>query len=392
VTRRQGPLLLVAGLALAACGSDDAGASTPASGGSGGSAVGGAAGTSSGGSSGSATGGAGGGVVPAGSRILAMEIDQPDGADHAAELDVAMAIGVHGVTPTLPWSVLEPSPNQIDTTWAQAINLVYRPRGVEVMLTIPTIDTVSVLAPSDLAPALTAGTLAFDDPSVIQRFQAVLAQLLADLDPSVKLPYLLVGNEVNIFLADKPDSTWLAYGKFIDAARTSIKSQRPETMVGVNIAFPGMPGLDAKITELVANQDACFFSYYENGNDFGGTKTQGVAADVGAMVASCDTRPVILKEFGYPTGVSQNSLAGQVAFVGDLFATWDAHAERIPFAVYSRMFDGKLSDCEAQAAAYGAAGNQEFIQFLCTLGLRSYDDQPKPAWSRLGDEAKVRGF
>ena len=37
-------------------------------------------------------------------------------------------------------------------------------------------------------------------------------------------------------------------------------------------------------------------------------------------------------------------------------------------------------------------GYGEFVQFLCTLGFRSYDDTPKPAWARIASEAKARGF
>ena len=61
-------------------------------------------------------------------------------------------------------------------------------------------------------------------------------------------------------------------------------------------------------------------------------------------------------------------------------------------AVISRMFDGNPPDCAAEAQAYGFGGNQEFIAFLCTLGVRTYADAPKVAWARLTDAAKLRGF
>ena len=101
---------------------------------------------------------------------------------------------------------------------------------------------------------------------------------------------------------------------------------------------------------------------------------------------------MILKECGYATGTTGHTEAGQIAFVTDLFQAWDAHASHVPIVTISRMFDDDETDCTSEAQAYGAAGNQDFIAFLCTLGMRSYADVPKPAWARLADAAARRGF
>ncbi|MCC6899376.1 MAG: hypothetical protein IT377_10405 [Polyangiaceae bacterium] len=387
-------------LFTAACGSEEE-AAKPASGGSGSggtSGSGGSAGSGGGAGAGASAGDAG--VVPAGSRVLAMEVNPPNPADHASKLDVAMGIGVRGIPPTLSWSVLEPTPNKPETTWVSAMNSVYVSRKVDVMLTIPTIDTVSVLVPSDLTQALElgpgAGGLAWDDTYVKARFENLLNAVLDAADPNLSLKYLLVGNEVNVYLAAKPDSVWQAYRGFIEAAKTVIQTKRPKAQVGVNVSFNGPKGLDAKIAALNTNVDVCFVSYYLNGNDFGGMQKNDVATDVDGMLKLCGEKPVVLKEFGYPTGVSTGSLQGQAQFVGQLFQAWDAHASRIPFVVLSRMYDGKLEECQTEAVAYGIKPGDpaygEFVQFLCTLGFRGYDDTPKPAWKRIETEAKARGF
>jgi hypothetical protein len=51
--------------------------------------------------------------------------------------------------------------------------------------------------------------------------------------------------------------------------------------------------------------------------------------------------------------------------------------------VLSRLYDGARADFETLAAYYGLPDNEAFIQFLCTLGLRTLNDQPKPAWRAL---------
>jgi hypothetical protein len=391
-------------LLTAACGSDDEGGKTATggTGGTGGSggASGGGGSAGSGASAGSGGGSGDAGVVPAGGRVLAMEVNPPNPADHATKLDVAMSIGVKGIPPTLSWSVLEPTPNKPETTWVSAMNSVYVSRKVKVMLTIPTIDTVTLLVPTDLTQALelgpSGGGLAWDDTYVKARFENLLNAVLDAADPNLDLPYLLVGNEVNVYLAGKPDSVWQAYRGFIEAAKSVIQKKRPKTQVGVNVSYNGPKGAEAKIAALNTNMDVCFVSYYLNGNDFGGMQQNDVAADIAGMLKLCGERPVVLKEFGYPTGVSKASPAGQEQFVGQLFQSWDTHASRIPFVVLSRMYDGKLESCQSEAVTYGVKpsdpGYGEFVQFLCTLGFRSYDDTPKPAWARIASEAKARGF
>jgi hypothetical protein len=50
------------------------------------------------------------------------------------------------------------------------------------------------------------------------------------------------------------------------------------------------------------------------------------------------------------------------------------------------------SSPKKQAEFYGFCGNTDFIQFLCTLGLRRFDDTAKPGWERFVEEALVREF
>lgn len=61
--------------------------------------------------------------------------------------------------------------------------------------------------------------------------------------------------------------------------------------------------------------------------------------------------------------------------------------------MFSIMFDrDRAPCCEPPAACYGFPGDESFTQFLCTLGLRTYDDQAKPAWTELAAQAAARGF
>lgn len=338
-------------------------------------------------------------VAPAGSRILAMEVNPPTSLDYAAEVDVASGIGVHVVPITLPWSALERAApdagtSEIDPSLFVDLSAVYSSRPISLLVSIPLVDTAAVLAPPDLAPQLTAGTLAFDDATVISRYEKVVDVMFATFGSSVKLAYFLVANEENLYLASKPNSQWTALSSFYAAIKSYVATKNATVTVGMNLSFGGL--LDstqkAKLTTLFSSSPDVFVSYYLGDNGFGSVSSTTVPADIDTMIAFAGTRPLVLKELGYATGTTGHDPAGQVSFITDLFQAWDAHASQIPMATISRMYDGNISDCTAQAQSYGQGSNQDFIQFLCTLGVRQIDDTPKPAWARLTDAASRRSF
>jgi hypothetical protein len=261
------------------------------------------------------------------------------------------------------------------------------------LISIPLVDTASIEAPPDLQPGLAAGTLALDDPSVVSRYEKVVDALFAGL-PGVKVPYLIVANEENLFLSGKPASMWTALAGFFASIQAYVAGKHPGVIVGMNVSFAGL--LDAseaaQITALFSSSDDVFVSYYLGDNGFGQVSSTTVPADLDTMTAFAGSRPLILKEFGYATGTTGHTEAGQVAFITDLFEAWDTHAPRIPMVTISRMFDGDAADCASEAENYGAAGNQDFIAFLCTLGVRTYADTPKPSWATLASAATRRGF
>ena len=98
-------------------------------------------------------------VVSAGARKLAMEVDPPAALDYATEVDVAHGLGVTVVPITLPWSTLEPAApdagtSEIDTSLFSDLAAVYATRPIALLISIPLVDTASILAPPDLAPGL----------------------------------------------------------------------------------------------------------------------------------------------------------------------------------------------------------------------------------------------
>jgi hypothetical protein len=318
-------------------------------------------------------------------RQLGLEVNQPAGFDQGAEIDVAKSFGVGAIQLTIPWVALEPDGNGFDQNEVGLLQFgmsYYNQHGVHVVLSIPVVDTVGTFVPSDLAGQK------LDSPAVIARAEAMVAEVLAQCGP--ELEYLVLSNEVDINLADGTP-TWPELDTLIAAMAAKAHALRPDVATGISVTASSLlstpPNLDA-VTAIAAN-DVAFVTYYHAGN-FGNASSNGVAADLATIVAAT-TKPVVFKEFGYATGdLIGGSTDGQVQFVTDSFTAWDAHAARIPLVMYSRMFDNDMPTCVQQASDYGDPGDQPFIQFLCTLGLRSYGDVAKPAWATFTAAAQAR--
>jgi hypothetical protein len=283
--------------------------------------------------------------------------------------------------------------SQIDTSLFSDLNSVYSTRSLSLLVSIPLVDTASVEAPPDLEPALASGTLAFDDPSVVSRYETLVDSLFANIG-TVKVRYLLVANEENTYLTGKPNAMWTSLASFFDAIKAYVAGKYPGVVVGMSLAFEGLldSSMQAQLTPLFASSDDVFVTYYLGDNGFGSVSSTTVPADFETMVTFAGARPVVLKECGYATGTTGHTEAGQVAFVTDLFQAWDAHASQLPMVTISRMFDDDETDCATEAQSYGAAGNEDFIAFLCSLGVRTYANAPKPAWPRLANAAALRAF
>ena len=56
------------------------------------------------------------------------------------------------------------------------------------------------------------------------------------------------------------------------------------------------------------------------------------------------------------------------------------------------MVDTTRPSAEAKAVEYSLTGNENFIEYLRTLGLRTIDNQPKQAFEIVKTELQKRGF
>jgi len=328
--------------------------------------------------------------VPAGDRVLAFEINQPAGLDHLAQVAVARDIGVGGIQLTMPWAYLEPNAGARDTSFLELGMGIYADQGLAVLLSVPTVDTVALLVPEDLRASVEAGDLSLDAPEVTGRFAELLDAVLAVTGD--ELAYLVIANEVDIHLSSRDAGYQDAFAAFFAAGVAHVHAARPGLPVGLSLTHRAILDDDADLRAIAGQGDVLFVTYYQTGN-LGGDPTEPFAYSLDRFVAYADGKPVVMKELGYATGPALGgSPEGQAAFWTEVFLAWDEQVEAVPYLMVSRMFDGVRAECEATAMAYGLGGNEAFIQFLCTLGIRTVDDLPKPAWDRVASAATARGF
>lgn len=320
-------------------------------------------------------------------RHLGIEVNQPAGLDHGTEIDRVKAFGVDSIQLTFPWTAFEPDGNGLDPqvmAFFEGGMTFYRGKGLQVLLSVPIVDTVATFVPSDLAGQ------PLDSPAVIARAEAMIAAVIARTGGELR--YLVLSNEADINLGDGAP-TWAELNALTAALAARVRAQRPDVKTGISITAESLihVPVNSSAQAAVARHDIAFVTYYDAGN-FGAGSSAGIAADLAAITAATD-RPIVLKEFGYATGPAiGGSEAGQAEFITTAFAAWDVHAARIPLVNFSRMFDGARAVCEAQAGEYGLPGDEAFIQFLCTLGLRTFGDAEKPAWNRFRTAAQARTF
>lgn len=311
--------------------------------------------------------------------ILAMAVNvptSPTAGPLGDALDLAFSAGVRGLEIADTWSTLGPSPNSYNfSDLSGSVGIVQTVHPFHLLFGIQVINTTAKELPSDLEG------LPFDDPRVESRFHALLAAARPYLASS-SISYLSIGNEVNVYLDAHPDQS-AAYSRFYNDALNYAHSILPGLPVGVTFTSDALLGSgDARAVSLMTNSDVAIVTYYPLAGDYTVRSPSAPLADIPAILAASGTRPVVFQEAGYPTAALLNSSeTAQAQFVTNLFRAWRANGSRIPWMSYFVLYDESVSQCDAQAAYYGFAGNANLIAYLCSLGLRNADGSAKTGWN-----------
>jgi hypothetical protein len=272
------------------------------------------------------------------------------------------------------WRDLEPTPGVFALNdFTNAVSYLTTIRGFRMHLVISVVNGTVRETPTDLMGS------SFDSQGMKTRFHLLLDQILPSMGPNVR--YLSIGNEVDKHLSLHPGD-WLAYQSFYEDAVHYIHGRSGSIKLGVTTTFGGASGMDSlKVRNLNDSSDVFILTYYPVGSQFVPRTPQIASSEIDRMLLLAHGRPLVLQEVGYPAAVSLGSSGqAQAEFVTAVFTAWATHRDEMPFVNFYCMHDPTLTQCDSIAAYFGLPTDQAYKDFLSTLGFRSVNGAPKPAW------------
>lgn len=280
-----------------------------------------------------------------------------------------------------------------------ALNALAVSDGIKVTLRIHPIDVPGKFVPSDLS------SVRFNHANMQTRFQNLLNFVFTKISPA-NVTRLIVGNEADGFDPGSDTNFWLDYPAFLFNLNVWLNSNYPTIELGFTLTAAGATDT-TKILASSSGQrsidvlgdsgwaqsvDFVGITYYPLDSQFQ-LQSNNLVSTMFQNIVSFTNKTIHIEEIGYSssnTNLGTESL--QSEFFCEVLKAWDLHSSRIPSLAVLRMVDKSRADAESVATTYGLSGNENFIEYIRTLGVRTNDNQPKQAFNLLAEELEKRGF
>jgi hypothetical protein len=275
------------------------------------------------------------------------------------------AAGANALEAPQPWSTLEPAPGRFRLgDVAALVRGVRSTPAIQVMAIPAAIETTRRSVPPDLHRAR------WDSRRMIDRYRALLRRLAPHLSRQVH--YVSIANEADAYFGAHPCEL-PAFLRFARSEIAELRRLAPWVKVGVTVTYAGLTSARPRIArKLSALGDIEILTYYPLAGGYRMRSPRAPLHDLPRMVRLGGGRSLVIQEAGYSSAPRlHSSPAAQARFVRNLFAAWDRFPRAIPFLSIYSLFDLPANDCRR---------GSEAVAFLCSLGLRSRDGRPKPAW------------
>jgi hypothetical protein len=357
----------------------------------------------SGGSSPASGNGGSGNVVNKGTRAIGVDIlDTTPASSFANNIALAQAAGASYMILGLGWNQIEaatPSDCATAGTYVDpsgalgTFNTQLPAAGLKLSLSLLPVSTNSNLMPSNLAAK------AFDDSLVVCRFQKMLQFVFSKI-PNLQLVSIQFGNEIDAYPTANQVSFWSQYWNFFTQVSATAKSLRPGVNTSVVSTLYGAAGLSSNalaqggLQAIYNVADVVVVTYYPLNTDYTVKSPSVASTDIPALTSVYPAQPIYFNEIGYPSGSAYDNSSEtlQQQFISTVFSTWDQHATQIPNMSFLRLNDLSPSAAQTTATGYGLGNNNPFIEYLETLGLRTYAGADKAAYTQLKTETSIRGW
>lgn len=328
-----------------------------------------------------------------GERLLGIDLLNVDASGaFEGNLSAARELGVDFIALHVAWTQLEEAPGVYTDPGGALAALagVARAEGWRFSVTLRPVDLTGKTVPADLAG------LRFNDPALIARFNAVVDFVLSIVEPEL-LVSLQIGNEIDAFDASGEAATfWSDYGVFLDAVVQHVHAAAPEARVGFTGTLEGLTRGTLHdlgvFTAYAGVVDVVGVTWYPQEGNFQVREPEEAALDLDRLVEAFPGTPLVLQEVGYQTSATcGSSPEAQARFFCAAFAAWDRHREQIVSFNLLRLNDLSAEQAALDAGPYGLE-SPEFLEYLQTLGIRTFEGEEKPAFGVVEGEAARRGW
>ena len=307
---------------------------------------------------------------PKGNRIIGLDLlNTNENGTFENNISHAKDLGAEFLALHLNWTSIEQTPNAYSDPGnaLYLLNQSAKINNLKFSLTIRPIDLTGKTVPADL------DSMRFNDTHMINRFKKVVDFVFDRVDANILLN-LQIGNEIDKydFSKEHPDF-WADYGVFLNALRNHIKLKNNNVNVSFTGTLEGMLTNKTRFNLLAKNMDHIGVTYYPLKENFDVKKPDDAMATINTFVQAFDSKPIYFQELGYQTSESNSSSETEQAdFFCRFFKVWDTYKDKIRSVNILRLNDLSLEEAKKSAGPYGLS-NPEFIEYLRTLGIRTYD-------------------
>ena len=321
---------------------------------------------------------------PRGNRLIGHGITEGT-VEFGKAFTLARDAGLEFIELPFAWDAIETAAGTYGNKNLQIANVFFPAQGIKVFLTVNPIDTNNLRMPVDLQ------NKAFDDPEVVERFNRLMDFVFAQI-PDLDLIGFGIGNEIDAYLANNP-SRWRQYQKFYETTRQYVKSKMPQLKIGTKAMMYGhIFNHTTALKNMNRHSDLIMVTYYPLKDGFRMREPSVVHDHFKRLASIYEGRPISMLEAGYPSSAYlKSSQKKQAAFIRELFTVWDHHRFQIRhmnFMWLHDVSDTKLKEFET----YYGFSSKAFVEFLATLGLRTYEGKDKLAYTELKRQAYLRDW
>jgi hypothetical protein len=313
-------------------------------------------------------------VVPKGDRKVGLDIlDLNENEDFDRNMAFAKDLGIDFLPMHFDWNFIETSPGIYEDTYSflELISLFAAQNDLKLSLTLRPVDIPGKTVPSDLFETR------FNDQQMIKRFELLIDFIFTIVDPDLVLNFQ-IGNEIDGYdTSNEPATFWNDYGIFLKEITAYFHTNYPGIKTGFTATFDGLTENPERYNTLLMNVDVLGTTYYPHKNGFNVKDPDCPFKDLAELVSHYDTKPIYIQEVGYQTsGINNSSEYKQAEFYCNLFRAWDIHAAQIETLSIVRLNDLSLQSAQESAGPYGL-NSEDFIEYLRTLGIRTYENEGK---------------